>query len=452
MLFALCFALSGFVAHHPHIALVSPAMADDDGDDDDDDGGDDDGDDGGDDDGDDDDGGDDDGGGDDDDGGDDGESAGAQGAPGQSSTAAGPSSGDDADDDEANVLGANLTGNEIVAARSLGFVVLRQENLPRLDLTLTTLAAPRGVTPADAIADLNARTIGTRFSANPTYRLASTSRLDADAPFLKRLINWPADPHRCGNAVRIGMLDTHVDRRSMALRRSAIVSKKRESESTKPPMRHGTAVATILVGRHESGFSGIVPDAKLFSAGIFHTNPSGTVETKLEGILVGLDWLLAQRIQVLNLSLAGPAHPLLGESIRRLRQGNVHVVAAAGNSGPFGAPAFPAAYESVIAVTAVDQNRRPYVHANQGDYITLAAPGVGLVIPGVSGKERKLSGTSFSAAIVTGVVAEIVRQQPKASSKGVMRTLQRSALDLGRAGRDRVYGWGLARYQPACGR
>src|SRR3546814_20736826 len=52
------------------------------------------------------------------------------------------------------------------------------------------------------------------------------------------------------------------------------------------------------------------------------------------------------------------------------------LVAAAGNEGPHAAPVFPAGYPSVLAVTAVDASLQPYRHANRGDYIDLAAPGV----------------------------------------------------------------------------
>ncbi|MEM9683348.1 MAG: S8 family serine peptidase, partial [Pseudomonadota bacterium] len=236
------------------------------------------------------------------------------------------------------------------------------------------------------------------------------------------------------------------------LRGSDIVSRKTDGDTADAPRQHGTDIAAILVGRDDGGFSGIVPDANLYAAGVFRSSEKGESKAKLESILIGLDWLLAQQIRVLNLSIAGPRHSLLEKSMATTREKEVIVVAAAGNNGPLSAPAYPAAYANVIAVTAIDQNRRPYVRANQGEYIALAAPGVNLAIPGPAGKMRRISGTSYSAAIVTGVVAEILRDRPNAKEADVMATLRKAAVDLGRSGRDTVFGWGLAQYKPTCGR
>jgi len=437
----LAIAMPGIAMVVPETGFITPAMADDDDGDDDD--GDDDGDDGDD--------------GDEGDEGDDGDEGGGEGddddagaSSGGSGTSAGDQGGDDDDDSEdiGNVLGANLTGNEIHAARSLGFTILRQRTLSNLSLVLTTLATPQTVDADSAIATLNTRTRGNRFAAHPVYTLANRPTRGEQRDFARQLIGWPANADRCGAGTRIGILDTAVDNRASALRRSAIVLRNGDRGTSKADRRHGTAVAALIVGQKRAGFSGTVPAAKLYSAAVFRDGKSG--KTKLENILVGLDWLLAQRAQVINFSLTGPDHPLLKQAIRRTQSRGVHIVAAAGNQGPFGPVAYPAAYRNVIAVTAVDRNRRPYAHANRGSYITLAAPGVGLSVPGASGGTRTLSGTSFSAAIVTGMVAEILRTKPEMSIAGVRSVLRRGAQDLGRAGRDQVFGWGLAQHSPAC--
>lgn len=327
--------------------------------------------------------------------------------------------------------------------------MLRQRTLPNLSLVLTTLVAPRATNATQAIATLNARTRGNRFSAHPVYRLATRPVDGRHTDYARRLIGWPANADRCGAGIRIGILDTAIDKRAAALRRSQIVRRNGDRGASKASRQHGTAVAALLVGKDRAGFSGTVPAAKLYSAAVFPN--SGSEKSKLENILVGLDWLLAQRAQVINFSLTGPDHPMLKQSIRRTQARGVHIVAAAGNQGPFGPTAYPAAYRGVIAVTAVDRNRRPYAHANRGNYITLAAPGVNLPVPGPSGTPRSLSGTSFSSAIVTGMVAEILRTKPDMSISAIRTILRRNAQDLGRTGRDQVFGWGLAQHAPACG-
>ena len=84
----------------------------------------------------------------------------------------------------------------------------------------------------------------------------------------------------------------------------------------------------------------------------------------------------ASKVDVINMSMSGPADELLQKAIVDMSAGGVVFVAAAGNGGPSAPPSYPAAYEQVIAVTAVDKNLRGYIHANHGDYIDVAAPGV----------------------------------------------------------------------------
>ena len=91
-----------------------------------------------------------------------------------------------------------------------------------------------------------------------------------------------------------------------------------------------------------------------------------------------IDWLLSSDVDAINLSLAGPPNRLLEVALARVAERGVMVLAAAGNGGPMARPKFPAAYETVVAVTAVDAKGRAFRLANRGDYLDLAAPGVNL--------------------------------------------------------------------------
>ena len=76
------------------------------------------------------------------------------------------------------------------------------------------------------------------------------------------------------------------------------------------------------------------------------------------------------------MSLVGPKDDLVHDRISDMARKGVVFVAAAGNGGPDAAAGYPAAYEEVIAVTAVDRKGGNYDHANRGTYIDVAAPGV----------------------------------------------------------------------------
>jgi len=127
-------------------------------------------------------------------------------------------------------------------------------------------------------------------------------------------------------------------------------------------------------------------------------------------------------------------------AINRVLKEGVIVLAAAGNGGPMATPKYPAAYASVVAVTAVDSRGRAFRMANRGDYLSIAAPGVNLrhAVPG--GGYAASSGTSFAVPFVSTVVALMKQAEPGGD---VVAQLYASAMDLGEPGRDEIYGYGL---------
>ncbi len=84
------------------------------------------------------------------------------------------------------------------------------------------------------------------------------------------------------------------------------------------------------------------------------------------------------RVEIINLSLAGPDNPVLARAVADAHAADIPLVAAMGNAGPRAEPAYPAAYEGVVAVTAVDAGHAVYRRAGQGLHVDFAAPGVGI--------------------------------------------------------------------------
>jgi subtilisin family serine protease len=116
-------------------------------------------------------------------------------------------------------------------------------------------------------------------------------------------------------------------------------------------------------------------------------------------------------------------------------------VAAAGNEGPTAEPSYPAAYPQVIAVTAVTKDLRNYRYANRGPHIEFSAPGVDIWTAAPGGGASFHSGTSFAAPHVTAVFAV---EPPEALQQGKADLLDNLAvMDLGKEGRDPIYGRGL---------
>ena len=120
------------------------------------------------------------------------------------------------------------------------------------------------------------------------------------------------------------------------------------------------------------------------------------------------------------------------------------MVAAGGNAGPKSPPLYPAANPDVIAVSATDAQDRLFVASNRGGYIAISAPGVDIFLPAPDEKYQMTSGTSFSAAYVSGLVALMLERNPALKPDAVRAILTKTARDLGAPGRDDLFGAGEA--------
>ena len=140
---------------------------------------------------------------------------------------------------------------------------------------------------------------------------------------------------------------------------------------------------------------------------------------------------------------------MLARVIQKVIAKNIVVVAAAGNQGPGAEPVYPAAYPGVIAVTAVDHRLNIYRRATRGDYVDLAAPGVDIWTADSSHGEPR-SGTSYAVPFGSAAAAILRSTHPELSAAQVESKLTQSALDLGEAGWDTTYGWGLVQAGTLC--
>jgi len=106
------------------------------------------------------------------------------------------------------------------------------------------------------------------------------------------------------------------------------------------------------------------------------------------------------------------------------------LIAAAGNAGAKSPPLYPAANPNVIAVSATDQQDRLFTASNRGNYIALAAPGVDIFLPAPDGKYQMTSGTSFSAAYVSGVAALLLERNYALEAGSAAHDVAKTARDL----------------------
>lgn len=330
-----------------------------------------------------------------------------------------------------------------------GYKVTEKIKLPQLGMVMFRVRIPAAKTIDQGLAKVQGLLPGVTIDANHRYRLAagtSRSRLHARAS-----IGWKAVSNSCGKGIRIGMIDAGLDTNHTALKGQDITFRSFHRKGRKPASPiHGTAIASMLVGKSEWG--GLLPGASLYAANMFETTKSGQKVGNAVSLIKSIDWLASNHVQVVNLSIAGADNKALQQAFKHAKQKGLVMVAAAGNWGRDAGPAYPAAYKDVLAVTALSNKKEIYKHANRGDYIDFAAPGV-RIWTAVPGGGQYQTGTSFAAPYITTLAAVQIHSMRKTravNATSLRQTLKNRTIDLGPKGKDETFGWGLVNAQPRC--
>jgi hypothetical protein len=328
-----------------------------------------------------------------------------------------------------------------------GGTVLQQDNLTELEGLLLRIRANDG----DAV-----RLAQTLRQQLPQASVDLHSRLflfplsgsggSGGAPrhYARAMLQMPSTPLALKREVRIGVIDSGVER--VDALKSGIAGEKSFLPDAASPSDsiHGTTVATLIAGQDQgAGFNGAAPGAKLYLARAMSVLPDGRNYTNSVSVLQALDWLLSEKVPIVNMSLGGKGDATLAIGIAQAVRRGLIVVAAAGNGGPGAAASFPAALPDVIAVTAVDVESKIYNQATRGEYVMVSAPGVDVWAPQRGGGGSYVSGTSFASAWVSGALALAAGQSGSFDRVRVSQALCSSARDLGTSGRDSDFGCGL---------
>ena len=304
-------------------------------------------------------------------------------------------------------------------AATAGIAVLRQNHrlIPRqrhelenLGLTVILLVLPNDSQARlwrdrlrrehpDWVIDLNARA-GLLQSASP--RLYAQKMLTGSAP---------APRTAMPRGLRLGVIDTGLAPALMhpeALNGSSVVLRSVIDPASKPAdPSHGSAVLQLMAGAtRQNSFAGVAPPAQLFWAASLR-DVAGKAVTNSLVLALALDWLVGQRVVLVNMSLGGRGDAILQAVVTRVLGLNVTLVAAAGNNPAMPAqPSYPAAYTGVWAATAVDAAGHLYSGATRAGYTMLAAPGAELWVPGAGGSGGSyVSGTSYASALAAATLA-----------------------------------------------
>jgi type VII secretion-associated serine protease mycosin len=247
-----------------------------------------------------------------------------------------------------------------------------------------------------------------------------------------------------GTGITIGLIDTGVDSTHPDLEgsilRGIVLDPSGQGDGTTDRSGHGTAMAGLIAGhgRGSSGVLGIAPASKILP--VVDTASGGPTSPDLTAD--GINWAIDHGATVINVSASGGPTVKLQNAVERAIRDDVVVVAAAGNA-PSPIIGFPANYPGVLAVGASDQTGAVANVSARGSGMVLLAPGVDIMTTRLNSTYGTGTGTSDSAAIVSGAVALVRSRFPQLSAVEVVHRLTATATDRGAPGRDVEYGYGV---------
>ena len=268
---------------------------------------------------------------------------------------------------------------------------------------------------------------------------------DGGNSFENSFLDWLggcADRDNFGLGVKVAIIDSGINTDHPSLSQTIL-----RQEDLQMPIRqgsmdqdysHGTAIASVVAGRGEL-ITGIAPASEILSYCV--TNRDGVSDsfTVASAILRAVQ----DGADVINISLGGEqGSEVLQRAVSYALDGGVPVVASVGNDGT-GVVNFPAAYEGVIGVTSVGASGRVANFSNFGDGVDLAAPGIGVWTATNSMGIASFSGTSISAAMVTGAIAMMLGSEPSLSPSEIKKLLVKFSNDSEKPGQDNVVGHGI---------
>src|SRR3989338_4068540 len=223
---------------------------------------------------------------------------------------------------------------------------------------------------------------------------------------------------------------------------------------------HGSHVAGIITGDGIDPRSrGVAPDAGIIAGKVLASNGGGFGSDIVKGIYWAIDGpdgiygtsddfkpdiiniSIGSKTKVVR-SLCDNSEQIFANAVRYANDHGALVVASSGNEGD-GGVTLPGCIDNAITVGAVDGSNNSAYFSGKGMAVDVVAPGVNIYSAGTGNSYTTLSGTSQAAPNVSGIAALIKFANPALAVSELKRILISTVQDLGAAGWDDIFGWGL---------
>lgn len=201
---------------------------------------------------------------------------------------------------------------------------------------------------------------------------------------------------------------------------------------------HGTAVASIISGDHTLT-PGIAPASDILSFRVTDAEGNSDSFTLAQGIFEAVD----SGADIINISMGSYGNSsMVQEAVLYAQENGIVIVASAGNEG-LDAIAYPAGYDGVIAVGAVEAQGEHLDFSNSGESLDITAPGFQVNAAWGDQQLTSFSGTSASAPFISGAIAAGMSENPNMTAQQVTDLVLNVSNDAGYPGEDTAYGNGI---------
>ena len=313
--------------------------------------------------------------------------------------------------DAARAQSQARVGARLAAAH--GFTVVTLWALPALGMDCVVLALPPGADVQGSIAALQSH--AEVAWAQPMNEFHAQGHADPLYALQPVAAQWHLDELHAvatGKHVHVAIIDSGIDDTHPDLAQAVQARANFVDDRAWVAELHGTAVAGLVAARADNGIGivGIAPDAQLYALrACWEVSARQTLCNSLS-LAKALSFAIERRAEIINMSLSGPDDLLLGRLIDVALSHRQQVVAAVDARAAGGG--FPAAHPGVIAVADALSDPAP-----GGAGMAWAAPARDLPTTVPGGGWRMVTGTSFAAGEVSGLLAVMDQAQSRADTR-----------------------------------
>jgi hypothetical protein len=258
--------------------------------------------------------------------------------------------------------------------------------------------------------------------AQPNYIFKTMEEPMADLQNINKLLNLKKlHEHYRGKGVKVAIIDTGVDTQHFDLKERILYWENFLKDSPYNAEIHGTAIAGVIgAGINQFGIEGIAPESEILALRackqVSEEHPEGECYTS--SIVKAIDFAIQKNANVVNMSFGSIGKDrIVSKLIEEGSKRKIIFVAPSGNLASQKELPFPASHPDVISVGGMDEEERPYPNKEIASKVDVLAPAMNVftTIPG--NRHNFLSGTSFSSAIVSGIIVLCVERNGSMKKK-----------------------------------